>query len=123
MSALHEIADLVLGSWSGDDDARIAEHLTFIEDVDLDDRNYSFDLLRLYVRPVDGAVLYATDSGCSCPSPFDGTAVSDLKETNLAGLADTVTRVVNERGYGYSLAVVLGEVSGLRSRLIEAGAK
>jgi hypothetical protein len=39
---------------------------------------YEFDLLVLWVRESDGALLYGTDSGCSCPSPFEDQTVEGL---------------------------------------------
>lgn len=66
----------------------IAEHLDFVADVDLAEPDYSFDLLRIYVRKSDGMLLWATDSGCSCPSPFEDVRVKDLRESTLATLAD-----------------------------------
>ena len=37
---------------------------------------YEFDIFAVWT---DGRALYwAADSGCSCPTPFDGTGVSDL---------------------------------------------
>lgn len=32
---------------------------------------YEFDMLVIWRRTSDGALLMATDSGCSCPVPFD----------------------------------------------------
>jgi hypothetical protein len=32
--------------------------------------SYSFDSFEIYKRDSDGALFYATDSGCSCPTPF-----------------------------------------------------
>lgn len=39
--------------------------------------SYEFDMFEVWT---DGAQLYwATDSGCSCPVPFDEVSLSDLK--------------------------------------------
>ena len=121
----HVIADYALGGYWGDEDraAQIAEHLTHVADIALDDESYSFWDLTVYVRPVDGAVLYATDSGCSCPMPFEDTKVSDLSETTLDNFANIVREIVGDAGYGRSLASVMGDVANLRSDLIAAGAK
>jgi hypothetical protein len=40
---------------------------------------YDFDLTVVWRRKADGAFLYAEDSGCSCPSPFEQTGLDDLK--------------------------------------------
>lgn len=39
--------------------------------------SYEFDMLVIWKR-TDGSFVYATDSGCSCPSPFESTMESDL---------------------------------------------
>lgn len=42
---------------------------------------YSFDDLVVWQSIVDGKLYYASDSGCSCPSPFDGfDCIEDLTE-------------------------------------------
>ncbi|MBF4625509.1 hypothetical protein [Clavibacter sp. VKM Ac-2872] len=38
------------------------------------DACYSFDMVVIWGSPASGAVYMATDSGCSCPSPFEGYA-------------------------------------------------
>lgn len=89
-ASYHEILDVVLGGWGRPDGSEelIAQHLAFVGDIDLSTRNYSFHLLRFYVRKSDGVVLYGTDCGCSCPSPFQDFSVSDLKETRLSRVMD-----------------------------------
>lgn len=43
------------------------------------DADYSFDMLVVWQHE-DGRVLYGSDSGCSCPSPFEDQTVDDLTE-------------------------------------------
>ncbi len=44
-----------------------------------EDPNYSFNKFVVWRRTSDGALFYATDQGCSCPSPFeDYTSVESL---------------------------------------------
>lgn len=53
--------------------------------AELDDPNacYSFDTFVVWERLEDGALLYATDSGCSCPSPFEYvTSIEGLTEVD-----------------------------------------
>lgn len=102
-----DILDVYVGAYYwGDDRDPIPEHLDLIADIDLTEPNYSFDLLRIYVRRHDGALLWATDSGCSCPSPFEDVKVGDLRESTLATLLDTFMADW-ERGYsGYPEAQV-----------------
>lgn len=40
--------------------------------------SYEFDKLVLWSRLSDSGILMGTDSGCSCPSPFDGDGLDDL---------------------------------------------
>jgi hypothetical protein len=56
--------------------------LTTIAELERSDGNYQFDLLVLWRRTSDGAVVWAEDSGCSCPSPFEDTGVEDLQVLN-----------------------------------------
>lgn len=52
--------------------------LTPIGEVEFSSGSYEFDTLVLW-RSEQGTVYYAHDSGCSCPTPFDGyTALTDL---------------------------------------------
>lgn len=45
-----------------------------------EDPDYSFNKFVVWRRKSDGALFYASDSGCSCPSPFeDYTSVESLK--------------------------------------------
>jgi hypothetical protein len=135
MTAYHDILDLRIGAWYWDSDdgpsieERIAEHLTFIGDIDLAEPDYSFHILRLYVRKSDGVILYGTDSGCSCPSPFEDMKVSELKETSLARVADMVREAAPgsddevDRWSGYGPAKVLASLDRLMPKLREAGAR
>jgi hypothetical protein len=44
------------------------------------DLYYEFSILAVWVRNEDGALFWETDSGCSCPSPFEWTTgIADLK--------------------------------------------
>ncbi|MFJ8394364.1 hypothetical protein [Streptomyces sp. NPDC094144] len=45
-------------------------------DVDTAD-SYEFSMFVAWQRVADGAVFYGTDSGCSCPSPFEDLSESD----------------------------------------------
>ena len=46
---------------------------------------WEYDLTEVYRRK-DGALFYADDSGCSCPTPFEFTTEADL--TPIRSLAD-----------------------------------
>lgn len=124
----HEIAGLTLGGWDYSDQTptraeRIAAHLTYIGDVRLDDEPWQFNYLRFYVRPADGQVLYAGDSGCSCPVPFEDTPVSDLKETTLGRVLDVVREHVGGSYGRVSEADVVKEARDLLPAMQAAGAR
>lgn len=54
--------------------------LTVVHEIDDPNASYSFDMLVLW-RHADGRLFYASDAGCSCPSPFeDYTSLDDLTE-------------------------------------------
>lgn len=46
------------------------KELLFVAEIDRSDQSYCFDSLRV-VKSEDGRYFYGTDSGCSCPSPFE----------------------------------------------------
>lgn len=117
-----EILDHTLSYWWGEGKNPIDRHLTYIGEVDLSEPDYSFDLLRFYVRKHDGMVLYATDSGCSCPSPFEDTRVGDLKETTVAGV-EAVARAEAHDDYGVPVLDVVSAVRVLIPAMREAGAR
>lgn len=111
MSAYEDILGVCVGAYYwGDSVDPIPEYLDFIADIDLAEPDYSFDLLRIYVRKHDGMLLWATDSGCSCPSPFEDVRVGDLRESTSATLLDTFMGEW-EQGYsGHSEAEVRKEI-------------
>lgn len=52
--------------------------LTLVKEIDDPEAFYSFDMFCLW-RHTDGRLFYATDSGCSCPMPFEEyNAAEDL---------------------------------------------
>ncbi len=60
-----------------------------IGEIDWSDGCYVFDLTVVWQRTFDGRFLYAEDSGCSCPSPFEDSGVEDLVLLrNRGGLND-----------------------------------
>lgn len=46
--------------------------LTKLHEIDDPGASYSFDMIVLWRHDETGALYYAQDSGCSCPSPFEG---------------------------------------------------
>lgn len=52
--------------------------LEIIGELDEDDLSYEFHMLVVW-KHKDGRLFYATDSGCSCPSPFEDVhSLADL---------------------------------------------
>lgn len=49
-----------------------------VGEIDEPNLCYEFNTLRVYRRLSDRKLFYATDSGCSCPIPFEDTTVADL---------------------------------------------
>lgn len=45
--------------------------LKVLGELEQSEPDYSFDTLCVWRRDSDGALFYATDRGCSCPSPFE----------------------------------------------------
>ena len=49
--------------------------------------SYEFDMFVVWKRLADGAIFYANDSGCSCPSPFERyTSVDNLTRAQDAAV-------------------------------------
>lgn len=54
--------------------------LTLLGSVDRYEPDYSFDIVAVWYHE-DGRLFVGSDSGCSCPSPFeDSTSLADLTE-------------------------------------------
>lgn len=56
--------------------------LTTVGEIELSDGCYQFDTIVLF-RNAAGDLLYAHDSGCSCPCPFESHGVDDLTPCTL----------------------------------------
>lgn len=46
---------------------------TKLDEIEWDNESYSFNLTAVWVKDDDGTVWTADDSGCSCPTPWEGT--------------------------------------------------
>lgn len=44
-----------------------------------DDESYQFNLVAVTKRDTDGKLFWSTDSGCSCPSPWEDHTEADWK--------------------------------------------
>lgn len=50
-------------------------------ELELSEPDYSFDILMVWRHTETDTLLWMSDSGCSCPSPFkDYTSIDDLPE-------------------------------------------
>lgn len=88
------------------------EILTTLDDYSL---SYEFDMFVVW-KSIDGdALYYASDSGCSCPSPFeDYTSVSDLNKLDSYFEFEKELNAWN-RGYGDREKVGSDEITRLLS--------
>lgn len=68
--------------------------LTLLGEVDTAD-SYEFCKLVVWRRDADGAMFWATDQGCSCPSPFEDCASVD----QLDAIADVAVFVREARAW------------------------
>lgn len=64
--------------------------LTIMETIDFSSGSYEFDYLVVF-KDEAGNYYYAEDSGCSCPSPFEGMGLPDL--TRVQSLDEVVSRM------------------------------
>lgn len=54
--------------------------LAIVGEVEFSSGSYEFDTSVVWRDVETGALYYADDSGCSCPSPFQDTGRDDLKK-------------------------------------------
>jgi hypothetical protein len=68
--------------------------------------SYEFDIFLVLEKA--GKLYYASDSGCSCPTPFEDTLETDLVEITKATLGDLFTTMRHHRPYDYSKSLSSG---------------
>lgn len=97
--------------------------LTTFGEIQWGEPSYDFDLTVVWRRNFDGAFVYAEDSGCSCPSPFEGTGIEDLaRATPLAAFkAHLDERAAEAKGWGGTDQSV--DVAEMLERMHAAGAR
>ena len=119
-----DILDRKIYSWSWDEPNVVEEFLDYAGSVDLSVPDYAFDIMGFWVRKSDGQVLYATDSGCSCPSPWEDTLVSDLRETTADRVVDLAAESHRDDGYDATpIADLRRQAREVQDRIRELGGK
>ena len=106
-------------SWGTPDVYYQPEHfgLTVVKEIDAGEA-YEFDLYLLW-KHEDGRFFYASDSGCSCPSPFeDYTSLEDLTEVRSMAELD---RELPEPGGGWVPESFAAERIAMLRAATEAG--
>lgn len=78
--------------------SKISEKFVEVAEVELSEPDYSFDLLGIW-KTEDGYFL-STDSGCSCPSPWESHSDDDLTGPLTADQARTEATSLWEGSYG-----------------------
>lgn len=96
--------------------------LEFIGELELRGESYEFDLFRLEYNPETKRYRIGTDSGCSCPSPFEdgrGEYVDNLDYRQALALLDSEMATSTVRHQGW----FVDAHRSLRQRLNEHGAE
>ena len=97
--------------------------LEIVGSFDFAEEDYSFDMCVVW-KETRGKYWIGTDSGCSCPSPFED--VRDMNDLdgpyNKAGLKTRLEWIVKDRTagdyhYGFPQSELLRDVSNILQRL------
>jgi hypothetical protein len=59
--------------------------LVIVADVSWDDEPYQFNMSVVWKREFDGQFFIDSDSGCSCPSPFENSSMETLVPMGTPG--------------------------------------
>lgn len=98
------MADIIDREFSGTYGSDLYYHpekcgMELVASVERDDLSYEFDIFALWRDTVSGAYFEASDSSCSCPSPFeDYRKLSDLHRVEDEA---AVRAAVDEWNAGY----------------------
>lgn len=60
--------------------------------------SYTFDMLVIWKKK-DGSFVYDTDSGCSCPSPFENCSLETVKPAVPEAIREWFTSKFSAEGY------------------------
>lgn len=97
--------------------------LTTIGEIDWSDGGYEFDLTVVFKRESDGRFVYAEDSGCSCPAPFESAGVDELTVLPKRGGLEQFKAYCAERQEKAYDGDRAAEVAQLLERMHAAGAR
>jgi hypothetical protein len=99
--------------------------LVTIGEIDWSDGCYQFDLTVVWKRESDGRFVYADDSGCSCPAPFESTGIDEVtalrKRGGLKDFKEYCAKRQADSAYGGENREA--EVAALLDRMHAAGAR
>lgn len=82
-----------------------------VEEIETDNEAYQFNLVGIFRKEEDGTLWYATDSGCSCPVPWEDVQVSALEPYDYSEVEEIV-----RNAYGYKRNQIELEGALLRLR-------
>lgn len=93
--------------------------IEFIDSIEWGGEMWQYNTTQVW-KEARGRYYAASDSGCSCPQPFDGIDCADQTHGpyNKAELKSFLERKLKEEGGGYSEAELRREISTLLSRLV-----
>lgn len=98
--------------------------LLTIGEIDWSSGCYEFDLTTVWKRESDGRFVYAEDSGCSCPSPFEDTGINELTVLRKrGGLNDFKEHCAKRQENNVYREDRSAEVAELLGRMHAAGAR
>ncbi|MFZ2992459.1 MAG: hypothetical protein WA061_01975 [Microgenomates group bacterium] len=73
--------------------------LEIVAQIDLSSGSYEFDYIVVW-KAKNGKIYTASDSGCSCPTPFeDFHSLSDLTEMNQSTVLDSMKERIRNSSY------------------------
>lgn len=85
--------------------------------VDYSSGSYEFEYLAVW-KDASGQLYYAEDSGCSCPSPFEGMGVTDLTKATRHEIAARAQERLTEPDWRDAYEHSKNEVANLIERLM-----
>lgn len=76
--------------------------LTKVAELDFSSGSYEFDITAVFTKDDEpGKFYWASDSGCSCPSPFENfTSIESLQSGGFKQIRDELTRRFDAENWG-----------------------